>query len=181
MKDDMNTVIKRILRDIQVELRDEFDKNFERQGFFTEKWARRKSPMRPGGATLINTGQLRRSIQSRVKDNSIVFQSTLPYASLHNDGGAIKVTSKMKKYFWYRYYECTGSFGRRKDGSPRKDKRTVQLSTEAEFWKFMALMKEGSTIRIPKRQFLGASPEVEQVVREIIEDNITEYLNSIEL
>ena len=52
---------------------------------------------------------------------------------------------------------------------------TVQLSTEAEFWKWMALKKEGSTIKIPKRQFIGASPEVEKAVREIIEKNLTEY------
>ena len=41
----------------------------------------------------------------------------------------------------------------------------------------MALKKEGGTIRIPRRQFLGTSPEVEQAVREIIEENITEYFN----
>ncbi|MBQ5465656.1 MAG: phage morphogenesis protein, partial [Muribaculaceae bacterium] len=49
------------------------------------------------------------------------------------------------------------------------------LSTEAEFWKWMALKKEGSTIKIPRRQFLGASPEVEKAVREIIEENLTEF------
>jgi phage gpG-like protein len=45
----------------------------------------------------------------------------------------------------------------------------------------MALMKVGRTIKIPKRQFLGVSPEVEKSVREIIEENITEYLNHIEI
>ena len=74
-------------------------------------------------------------------------------------------------------YEATGSFGRRKDGTPRKDRRTVRLTTEAEFWKFMALKKEGSMIKIPRRRFLGVSPEVEKAVREIIEENITEYFN----
>lgn len=50
--------------------------------------------------------------------------------------------------------------------------------TEAEFWKCLALMKEGSTIKIPRRQFLGNSPEVEKAVREIIEENISEYFNT---
>jgi len=59
----------------------------------------------------------------------------------------------------------------------RKDKRTTQLSSEAEFWKVLALMKVGKTIRIPRRRFLGTSPEVEQAVREIIEENITEYFS----
>lgn len=177
MNDDVQNIIKRILKDIRVEMGDEFDRNFERQAFFSEAWARRKSPTRPGGSILIDTGNLRKSIGSRTTENSIVFYTTLPYAAIHNDGGEIKVTKKMKRYFWHKYYEAAGSFGRRKDGTPRKDQRTVQLTAEAEFWKFMALKKEGSVIKIPRRQFLGTSPEVEQAVREIIEENITEYFN----
>ena len=154
---------------------DEFDKNFERQAFFSEAWQRRKSPTRPGGSILIDTGKLRQSISSRSTENSITFFSTLPYAAIHNDGGEIKVTRKMKAFFWHKYYEATGSFGRKKNGERRNDKRTVQLSTEAEFWKFMALMKEGKSIKIPRRRFFGASPEVEKVVKEIIEENLTDY------
>ncbi len=177
MNDDVRKIIRRILKDIRVEMGDEFDRNFERQAFFSEAWARRKSPTRPGGSILIDTGSLRKSIGSRTTENSIVFYTTLPYAAIHNDGGEIKVTKKMKRYFWHKYYEATGSFWRRKDGTLRKDKSTVQLTTEAEFWKFMALKKEGSMVKIPRRQFLGTSPEVEQAVKEIIEENITEYFN----
>ncbi len=150
---------------------------FERQAFFSEAWQRRKSPTRPGGSILIDTGRLRRSVSSRTTENSITFYTDLSYAAIHNDGGEIRVTKKMKRYFWHKYYEATGSFGRRKNGEKRKDKRTVQLTGEAEFWKFMALKKEGSMIKIPRRRFLGVSPEVEKAVREIIEENITEYFN----
>ena len=87
----------------------------------------------------------------------------------------------MKSYFWYKYYEATGSFGRKKNGERRRDKRTVQLSTEAEFWKLLALMKVGSSIKIPKRQFLGTAPEVEKTVTEIIEENLTEYFNQLDI
>lgn len=177
----VRAIMQRILKDVRVELADEFDKNFERQGFFSEAWQRRKSPLRPGRAVLTDTGALRRSIRSRMTEDSIVFYTDLPYAAIHNEGGEIKVTRKMKRYFWHKYYEATGSFGRRKDGMPRKDKRTVQLTTEAEFWKWMALKREGSIIEMPRRQFLGASPEVEATVREIIEENITEYFNNIDL
>lgn len=170
-------IIKRILRDIQVELGDEFDRNFERQAFFSEAWARRKSPNRPGGTLLIDTGNLRRSVRSRTTENSITFFTDLPYASIHNDGGEIVVTAKMKRFFWYKYYEATGSFGRKKNGERRNDKRTQQLSTEADFWRFMALKRAGTTIRIPRRRFLGAGPEVERIVREIIEENLNEYFN----
>lgn len=175
MSQDIQKIIRNILSDIRVEMSDEFDKNFERQAFFSEAWQRRKSPTRPGGSILIDTGKLRQSISSRSTERSITFFTTLPYAAIHNDGGEIKVTRKMKAFFWHKYYEATGSFGRKKNGERRNDKRTVQLSTEAEFWKFMALMKEGKSIKIPRRRFLGASPEVEKVVKEIIEENLTDY------
>ena len=173
----MKQVIRNILKDIRVELSDEFDRNFERQGFFSEAWQRRKSPTRPGGSILIDTGGLRKSIRSKSTDSSITFYSDEPHAEIHNEGGEITVTAKMKRFFWAKYYAATGSFGRKKNGERRNDKRTIQLSAEAEFWKHLALMKVGSTIKIPRRQFLGHSPEVEQSVREIIEENLTEYFN----
>ncbi len=178
---DIRIVIGRILSDIRVNIGDEFDQNFERQGFFSEKWARRKSPLRPGGSILIDTGKLRRSIHSRSDDSSITFYSDLSYAAIHNEGGEIKVTARMKRYFWYRYYRARGSFSYRKNGSLRQTKRNGQISTEAEFWKAMALMKVGKTIKIPRRQFLGMSPEVERDVTKIIEQNLEDYFNNIQI
>ena len=177
MKSEIHRILGRILNDIRVEMTDEFDQNFERQSFFGEAWQRRKSPIRQGGHILVGTGRLRRSIQSRTTDNSITFFTEEPYAAIHNEGGEIVVTTKMKRYFWHKYYETVGSFDRKKDGIRSNNKRTVQLSEEAEFWKFMALKKAGTTIKIPRRRFLGTSPEVEKAVREIIEENISEYIN----
>lgn len=149
---ELRKVVRRILSDIRVELGDEFDQNFERQGFFAEKWQRRKSPMRGDGHILVASGDLRKSIRSRSDESSITFYSDLAYAGIHNEGGEIKVTARMKRFFWHKYYE-----------------------TKDEFWKAMALMKEGKTIKIPRRQFLGMAPEVETEVRKIIEDNLTQY------
>lgn len=176
MNKEVGKILSRILNDIRVEMTDEFDRNFERESFFGEAWQRRRSPTRPGGHILVNTGRLRRSIQSRTTENSITFFTNEPYAAIHNEGGEIVVTAKMKRYFWHKYYEATGSFGRKKDGSRRNDKRTLQLSEEAEFWKFMALKKAGTTIKIPRRRFLGTSPEVEDAVRGIIEKNLRGYI-----
>ena len=80
---DKNTksIIRRILSDIRVELGDEFDRNFERQAFFNDAWARRKSPTRPGGTILVDTGTLRRSVRSRTTDDSITFYTCLLYTS----------------------------------------------------------------------------------------------------
>lgn len=174
---DLAIVFGRILKDIQIDLKDEFDKNFERQGFFSEKWERRRSPLRAGRATLVGTGGLRRSVKSRVTADGVTFYSAHPAADIHNEGGEIKVTARMKSYFWHRYYEAVGGFGRKKNGELRNDKRTRRLSGEAAFWKYMALMRVGSVIRIPKRQFLGAASEVEKAVTDIIETRLSEYFN----
>ena len=120
-------VFRNILNDIRVELGGEFDENFERQAFFSQAWERRKSPTRPGGHILVDGGDLRRSIKSRTTDNSITFYSELPYASIHNEGGEIVVTERMKRFFWYKYYSSTGSFGRKKNGNLRNDKRNRQI------------------------------------------------------
>lgn len=178
MSNDVQKIMRRVLKDIRLEMTEEFDRNFERQAFFSEAWERRKSPTRPGGTILVKTGALRRSVGSRTVGNSIVFYTDLPYADIHNEGGEIRVTKKMKRFFWAKHYEATGKFGRKKDGTLRNDKRTRQLSTEAEFWKFLALKKAGTTIRIPKRQFLGNSPEVEDAVRRIIEEDVENYFNN---
>ena len=173
----MKQVIRNILSDIRVDLKEEFDLNFERQAFFNEAWQRRRSPTRPGGAILIGKGNLRRSIRSKTTGESITFYTDSPYAEIHNEGGEITVTDKMKRFFWAKYYSTVGSFGRKKNGERRNDKRNMQLSNEAEFWKHMALMKVGKTIKIPRRQFLGYSPEIEKLVREIIEENLADYFN----
>jgi phage gpG-like protein len=42
----------------------------------------------------------------------------------------------------------------------------------------MALKKVGSKIVIPRRQFVGTSPEVENTVKEIISKNLNEYFEN---
>lgn len=75
-----------ILNDMRVELTDEFDRNFQRKAFFTDKWKPRAKPY-PRGSLLIVTGALRRSIKSEVAGDGVRFSSAVPYASVHNEGG----------------------------------------------------------------------------------------------
>ena len=182
---ELRTVIGRILKDIRIGIGDEFDQNFERQAFFTKAWARRRSPLRPGGHILVDTGALRKSVSSRSDESSITFYSDLPYAAIHNEGGEIKVTARMKRYFRAKFYESMGMTKKQEDkhrtlsdGGFYAWTSKMNLNPNAEFWKAMALMKEGKVIKIPKRQFLGMSPEVEEDVRRIIEDNLTSYFEN---
>lgn len=171
---------RKILKDISVEAASEFDKNFETQSFFGQAWQRHKSPTRAGEHILMKSGALRRDIKAKSDENSITFQASLPYAAIHNEGGEIKVTARMKRFFWAMYYKANGGLGRRKDGTLRKDKRNARLSTEAEFWKHMALMKVGSTVKIPRRRFLGTHPDLEKEVTAIIEKRLSEFYSNPE-
>ena len=79
-------LLHNILSDMRVELSEEFDRNFERKAFFSDKWKRRANP-NAKGSLLIVTGTLRRSIRSEVRGNGVRFSSAVPYASIHNEGG----------------------------------------------------------------------------------------------
>ena len=173
--------IDRTLRDVRVELLDEFDKNFEREAFFNERWARRKHHDDRSRGLLVRTGTLRRSLRAEVTPRrSVRFFTDVPYAAIHNEGGTVTVTRRMKNYFWVQYMTITGSkdgafapqLQRKKNGTLRNNKRNRKLSDEAAFYKAMALKPMGSKIVIPKRQFIGRHAEVERILREIAENNL---------
>lgn len=170
---------KRILRRIRIDLLQEFDRNFERQAFFSGAWQRCRNPAKGSGAVLIGSGALRRSIKARSDSNSVEFYSGLPYAAIHNNGGRIRVTAAMKRFFWAKYYEVSGGIKSRKDGSPGGSRMQQVLSAEAEFYKALALKKVGSVIRIPRRRFLGSSPELERSVNDIVSYTLDEYARDL--
>lgn len=114
-----NTIRKNILTDIKVELADEFDRNFERKGFFSNKWKERKS--NNTGSLMQATGTLRKSIRARVQAQSVTFSSSVPYASIHNEGGtytqnvpAHQRKSKDGKAYLVRSHTRTGTMPQRK-------------------------------------------------------------------
>ena len=142
---------KKILNDLRVELSDEFDRNFQRKAFFDRKWPPRKHINRKGTLLLV-TGKLRRSIRSRVGADSVTWETSEPYAAIHNYGGTITVTARMKRFFWYKY-----------------------KATRDDAWKWMALMKVGSKIQIPQRQFLGDHPEVRKRAEAVIRRDLQRF------
>ena len=75
-----------ILSDMRVELSEEFDRNFERKAFFSDKWKPRAHDY-PRGSLLIVSGAMRRSTQGEVSGDGVRFSSSKPYTSLHNEGG----------------------------------------------------------------------------------------------
>ena len=86
MNQDIQKIIRNILNDIRVEMGDEFDRNFERQAFFSEAWQRRKSPTRPGGSILIDTGTLRHRQQYYVLLDTALCSHTQRWRRDKGDG-----------------------------------------------------------------------------------------------
>ena len=86
-----NSLLRKIMKDIRVELTEEFDLNFERKAFFDRKW----TPLSPNyqpttGSMLIRTGALRRGLRSRIDGTRLIYSNSVPYAGIHNYGGRIK-------------------------------------------------------------------------------------------
>ena len=150
-------IAQQILQDLRIELTEKFDRNFSQGGFFGKTWPALKN----GEPThLNNTGTLRRSIRSTATANTLTFTSATPYARIHNQGGTITVTKKMKAYFWAMY---------KKTGQRR--------------YKAMALMKPGAKIRIPQRQFLapylGIEKTVQRSARRALELEVKKTINQM--
>ena len=71
---DANKLKADILSDMRVELSDEFDRNFERKAFFSDKWKPRAHDY-PRGSLLIVTGAMRRSTRGEVFGDGVRFGS----------------------------------------------------------------------------------------------------------
>jgi len=156
---------KDLLKDVAVEVSEEFDRNFERKAFFDQAWPGTRLENRRG-SLMMRTGNLRRSIRHMLAGYEIIFTSSAIYAALMNEGGEVKVTPRMKKFFWAMYYKTSGAvtYNTRSRGVA-KTKRNTRLQAEAENWKALALKKVGDTLKFPARRFIGQHQQVDEAVQ----------------
>lgn len=110
-----------------------FDNSFQNQGFTDESfqpWAARTNDRRPGGAILIDTTFLRKSLQVLNEDeNRIAFGTHVPYAGVHNYGLRVRAIQNVR------------AFNRTRNGKPEQ----VRAHTRAIDRTYQ------------KRQFIGES------------------------
>jgi phage gpG-like protein len=161
MKNYGRLLLKRISNDLKVELKNEINRNFERKAFFDKKWQDVKTPNKIG-SLMMRSGALRFSIEAEVLgNNTIRFSSSLPYASIHNQGGKIEmqITPKQRKFFWAKHKEAKDA------GEPG-----------ADMWKALAMKKGTLTITIPQRQFIGDHPEMDEIAKDVIHENVMELI-----
>ena len=159
-------------RKVAVKAKNFFKDGFAKGGFTDEsfqEWQKGISPL--ARKTMYNKGDLQNSIRSfQESEERVEVGTELHYAKIHNEGGTITVTPKMKKYWWAKYREYAGSITYTKKGKVSAKGR--KANEKAEFCKRMALMKVGSKIKIPKRQFIGESDTLMKQLNEQFIDNI---------
>lgn len=147
--------------------KDHFQDGFRKGGFQdngTQVWQRKKRPDKYG--PLMSSRQnLYGSIYYHPDDYRVTVGTEVPYAAIHNEGGDIVVTARMKRFFWAKYRETNG-------GSWKRNAK----NEETEFWKTLALKPVGSVIHIPKRQFIGESRELNDRFNQIIENEINKII-----
>jgi len=166
-------LLNNIVEDTKVAVTAQFDRNFERKAFFDRKWKGTNYP-NSKGSLLLRSGRLRKGINKpRAGNAEINWRSNLAYASLQNEGGEVKVTAKMKSFFWAMFYKANG--GAKSGSKGRKQK----LTAEAEKWKALALQKVGAVMNVEQRQFIGWHPVVDQTINKVVDYNMEEYNKSI--
>lgn len=127
---------------------------------------------------LSGTNHLRDSTYYKPEPGKVYIRNQVDYAQIHNEGGTIKVTAKMKRYFWYRYAAAKGARLAKKRGGLRKTKGNEALTREAMFWRNMAMKREGSAIRMPRRHFFGPDANMEKEIRKIIERELQLFIKN---
>jgi phage gpG-like protein len=151
-------IIKQLPHNVSQQALSHFKGSFRKQGFTDRSfvaWPKRKDDL--GHKILMNTNSLMNDLKVRLATiNNIIIGTDLPHADAHNNGAkySIPITAKMRKFFWAMYIE-----------------------TDKEKWKWMALSKKKRmAIRIPKRQFIGNSAELNKNIdTKIIETIITTF------
>ncbi len=161
-----------------------FKDSFVNGGFTDEafqKWQQTNNPL-AGKHTMYNSGNTMRSIKKKsVTMQKVVVIADSRHAAIHNEGGYIVVTEKMKKYFWAKYYEFVGGVTTNKRGAVSLNKKNVSLGKKAMFCMAMALKPVGSKIKIPQHQFMGKSKVLmknfDQWFGEVVKNQIEPQFN----
>ena len=167
--------------------KDHFQENFRKGGFVNNgvnPWTKSKRISSGSKSASANYGTLlssRNNLFSSIKyvpgDGSVKISSDISYASAHNFGETIhpRVTPKMKKFAWAKFYQETGI----KKGMSKDERKSLEASAsaEAKMYKGLALTKkETLTIKIPERKFIGESAELEQAINDKLETELRNIL-----
>lgn len=165
--------------------KEHFKDNFRKGGFVDnslEVWPKAKrqtgnSAESSYGPLLSGRNRLSSSIDFRPITAGFVVFTPVAYARIHNEGGETnpKVTPKMRRFAWAKYYEATGI-----TKTMDKDQKKSLANSAGEnalMWQRLALTKKTTLkIRIPQRKFLAPSNELHKAMNMKIEEEIKKIM-----
>lgn len=167
-----------------------YQDNFRKSGFVDgglHPWPKTKRQMVGGtsaasqhGPLLSNRNHLFNAVRYVPGDYRVKIVNDVPYAPIHNWGGETSpaVTPKMRRFAWAMYYKTGGKPKTgTKGGKSAKKGQAAALSPEAQMWRGLALTKKKRLhIRIPQRQFIGPSRELEERIHADVETQLESVL-----
>ena len=148
---DIKGVIRKLPRQLGVEVVAYSMTRFREQGWDGNPWPRRKGNTDPGRAVLIGkgSGRLRRSIRiTKTTSDSVTVGSDLPYAKIHNEG--FNGTENVREHTRTTTSHTLTTLYREDTGA--KERVKVRQKSTGKVNAFVRRM------RMPRRQFLGDSP-----------------------
>lgn len=159
---------------MRVGLHAEFHENFRRKAFFDQPWKPRGDSgwKKAGknrserGSLLLVTGKLRRSLRAQATPTGVSFSSAMPYASIHNEGfeGWVNVPQHTRR-------ETTAIRLVKGKRQLKRQKVRVRAHKVGSYKKF---------VRMPQRRFVGNHPEVEKLVRRIIDRQVEAFRGELD-
>ena len=171
---------------------DHFQNNFRLGGFVNgglHPWPKAKRLSSGGtgaasnyGTLLSGRNHLFKSIKYIPSDYRVKISNDVIYAPIHNWGGSVSVTvtDRMRRFAWAKYRETSGET-KKNTGKKSRGKATSKRPTnpQAQMWKGLALTKKKKlSIRIPQRQFIGESEELNEKIEKKITEKIFNILTS---
>jgi phage gpG-like protein len=151
-----------------------FRQNFRNAGFMNggnHPWKTTQRQLNGGSESAYSPLTSRRnhlmmSTTSEAGKGVVSIRNSVKYAAIHNEGGTIPITKKMKGYAWSKVYSLGG-----------RGKSYDELNADARMWFALATTKKDN-ITIPQRQFIGESLELTAKVDDLIRKAILDILNS---
>ena len=169
--------------------KDHYQDNFRKGGFVNgglRRWpvtkrqrSGSKSAAAGYGPLLSRRNHLFSSVKYTPGDYRVRVANDVKYAPPHNWGGETRptVTPRMRKFAWAMYYKAAGIRKKAAKGKRKGKTRQRELPPEAGMWKGFALTrKKKLKVKIPQRQFIGESTELNKQIRQTVETEIRNIL-----
>lgn len=163
----------KIPRAVAVLAKSHYRNNFRLGGFDGKPWKttwrqqlgvgaeKGYKPLTSKTLTLMN------SIDTKIEDTAVHVLSDLDYSAIHNEGGDIPVTRKMRRFFWAKFYAAGG-----------KGTKDGKIPPLAKKWLYLALAAQNKKkFKMPKRMYIGESNKLNDVIVKKIESIIYAIIN----